>query len=211
MFHLLQILKKRKNLSFNLVKTMIKIFKFNFYIFSWILIFCNFSHSNDLKNVVNYSIRNNLEFLNQKKELINLSQDIIQTKEKKKLSITGFLNAGRSWDFKCINTINDCVDNSFTGGFSNSYSLFDGGIIDSEIENNKLSYEIKELIISDFENNLIYDVIQAYLNVLTDRNLIELSKKNIEVLNQQFNAAESRFALGEITQTEVSQASARIR
>lgn len=189
---------------------MIKFFKINFYIFSWILIFHTFSLSNDLKNVVKHSIENNLEFLSQKNELINLSEDIIQTKEKKKLSINGFLNVGRSWDFKCINTINDCVDNSFTGGLSNSYSLFDGGIVDSEIKNNKLSYEIKKLIISDVKNNLIYDVIQAYLNVLTDRNLIELSKKNIEVLNQQFNAAQSRFELGEITQTEVSQASASL-
>ena len=191
-------------------KLLSKIFKNLIFFTSITVFFYKPVFSDSLEMTVKNAITNNLEFLNAKSELFNLKEDIIQTKEKKKLSVTGFLNTGKSWDFKCESDLNSCVDNSFTGGLTNTYSLFDGGIIDSEIKSNQLNYEIKKFIISDLENDLIYNVILAYLNVLTDRKLIELSKKNIEVLNQQFQAAQSRFALGEITQTDVSQASASL-
>ena len=172
--------------------------------------FFSFCFADNLKEVVNNSIKTNLNFLNSQNELNNLKENIIQSKEKKKLSITGFLNAGKVLDLDCENNNNGCFSNSFTSGISNNFSLFDGGIISSEIKNNELEFEIKKLELENLKNNLIYDVTEAYLNVLSDRNLIELSKKNIQVLNEEFKATESRFILGEVTNTEVAQASASL-
>ena len=172
--------------------------------------FFNLCFADDLKEVINNSIKTNLNFLNSKSELKNLKEDIIQSKEKKKLSITAFLNAGKVLDLDCEKVNSGCFSNSFAGGISNNFSLFDGGIISSEIKNNEIAFEIKRLEVENLKNNMIYDVIEAYLNVLTDRNLIELSKKNIEVINKEFNATESRFMLGEVTNTEVAQASASL-
>lgn len=60
------------------------------------------------------------------------------------------------------------------------------------------------------EQDIIFQVIQAYMNVIRDRKIVTLRQKNLAVLNQQLKAANDRFAVGEITKTDVAQSTARV-
>lgn len=60
------------------------------------------------------------------------------------------------------------------------------------------------------EQDIIFQVIQAYMNVIRDRKIVTLRQKNLAVLNQQLKAADDRFAVGEITKTDVAQSTARV-
>lgn len=60
------------------------------------------------------------------------------------------------------------------------------------------------------EQDVIFQTIQSYMNVIRDRKTVILRQKNLAVLQQQLKAANDRFAVGEITKTDVAQSTARV-
>ena len=60
------------------------------------------------------------------------------------------------------------------------------------------------------EQDIIFQSIQAYMNVIRDRQIVVLRQKNVSVLNKQLDAANERFKVGEITRTDVAQSKARV-
>ena len=60
------------------------------------------------------------------------------------------------------------------------------------------------------EQDVLFQGIQAYMNVIRDRQIVGLRQKNVGVLRQELNAANERFKVGEITRTDVAQSRARV-
>jgi len=56
------------------------------------------------------------------------------------------------------------------------------------------------------EQVLLFDAVQAYANVLRDRQILSLRNRNVSFLQEQLRAANERFDVGEITRTDVAQA-----
>lgn len=60
------------------------------------------------------------------------------------------------------------------------------------------------------EQDILFRAIQAYMNVIRDRQIVGLRQQNVGVLQKQLTAADERFKVGEITRTDVAQARARL-
>jgi outer membrane protein len=60
------------------------------------------------------------------------------------------------------------------------------------------------------EQNVLFQAVQAYMNVIRDRQILSLRRKNVSFLQTQLRAANERFKVGEITRTDVSQARASL-
>ena len=60
------------------------------------------------------------------------------------------------------------------------------------------------------EQDILFQAIQAYMNVIRDRQVVGLRQKNVSVLQKQLTAADERFKVGEITRTDVAQSRARV-
>lgn len=60
------------------------------------------------------------------------------------------------------------------------------------------------------EQDILFQTIQAYMNVIRDRQIVGLRQKNVSVLKKQLTAADERFKVGEITRTDVAQSRARV-
>lgn len=60
------------------------------------------------------------------------------------------------------------------------------------------------------EAQVFLDVTTAYLNVLRDAAVLELTASNEAVLTRQLSATNDRFRVGEVTRTDVSQAESRL-
>jgi TolC family type I secretion outer membrane protein len=60
------------------------------------------------------------------------------------------------------------------------------------------------------EQQVLFNTVQAYMNVWRDRRIVDYRERNVAVLREQLNAAETRFSVGEVTRTDVSQARARL-
>jgi outer membrane protein len=56
------------------------------------------------------------------------------------------------------------------------------------------------------EQSILFNAVQAYANVLRDRQIVVLRRKNVGFLQKQLDASNARFKAGELTKTDVSQA-----
>jgi TolC family type I secretion outer membrane protein len=60
------------------------------------------------------------------------------------------------------------------------------------------------------EQDILFQAIQAYMNVIRDRQIVGLRQQNVSVLQKQLTAADERLKVGEITRTDVAQSRARV-
>ena len=59
------------------------------------------------------------------------------------------------------------------------------------------------------EQDTLLQAVDAYASVVRDQNIVRLRESGLEFFNQELKATEDRFAVGEVTRTDVSQAQAR--
>jgi outer membrane protein len=61
----------------------------------------------------------------------------------------------------------------------------------------------------DIERQVLLQAVTAYMDVVRDQELVRLNENNVNVLSRELKAAQDRFAVGEVTRTDVAQAEAR--
>src|SRR6187399_2965525 len=59
------------------------------------------------------------------------------------------------------------------------------------------------------EQQVLLDAATAYMNLLRDQAILDLNRRNVEVLTEQLKQTRDRFNVGEVTRTDVAQAEAR--
>jgi outer membrane protein len=60
------------------------------------------------------------------------------------------------------------------------------------------------------EQTVLLDAVTSYMNVLRDGAILDLQKRNVEVLQEQLRQTRDRFNVGEVTRTDVAQAEAAL-
>jgi outer membrane protein len=60
------------------------------------------------------------------------------------------------------------------------------------------------------EQTVLLDAATAYMNLLRDTAILDLQRRNVEVLQEQLRQARDRFNVGEVTRTDVAQAESRV-
>ena len=60
------------------------------------------------------------------------------------------------------------------------------------------------------EQTALLDAATAYMNVLRDTAILDLQRRNVQVLQEQLKQARDRFNVGEVTRTDVAQSEARL-
>ncbi len=61
----------------------------------------------------------------------------------------------------------------------------------------------------DVERTVLLNAVTAYMDVVRDQAVVRLQENNVNVLSRELKATEDRFAVGEVTRTDVAQAQAR--
>ncbi|GAN53431.1 TolC family outer membrane protein [Tanticharoenia sakaeratensis] len=98
----------------------------------------------------------------------------------------------------------------YAGQLSITQPLYSGGHTTAATHQavNRVMAERARLIAT--EQQVFSNVVQAYIGVVEDEQLLQLDINNEHVLEQQVAATETRFHAGEITQTDVAQARAAL-
>jgi len=60
------------------------------------------------------------------------------------------------------------------------------------------------------EQTVLLDAATVYMNVLRDSAVLELQRRNVEVIQEQLRQTRDRFNVGEVTRTDVAQAESRV-
>ena len=64
-------------------------------------------------------------------------------------------------------------------------------------------------VLRDVERIVLLQAVTAYMDVVRDQELVRLNENNVNVLSRELKASQDRFAVGEVTRTDVAQAEAR--
>ncbi len=88
-------------------------------------------------------------------------------------------------------------------------TLFDNFQTDSQIEQARALVELSTHALTNQEQNVLLSVVQAYMNVVRDTQLVALRQENVSFFDAQVSSANERLRIGEGTRIDVSQAEAR--
>ena len=64
-------------------------------------------------------------------------------------------------------------------------------------------------VLRGVEQEVLQDAVTAYADVVRDQEIVRLRESNLNFLSQELKATQDRFAVGEVTRTDVAQAQAR--
>ncbi|WP_300530046.1 TolC family outer membrane protein [Maricaulis sp.] len=93
---------------------------------------------------------------------------------------------------------------------SASQALFRGGRTSGAIDQATAQVMAGRETLRIVEQGVLVDAVTAFMDVRRDSEVVSIRRNNVEVLNQQLQAARDRFEVGEITRTDVAQAEARL-
>ena len=120
------------------------------------------------------------------------------------IGATATLSQGYSFDSPFT------LDPVLNVGLSYSQRLYDGSKTDSDIEAARALTELSRYSLQNSEQNVLLGVVQAYMGVIRDTQLVQLRQENVSFYQKQVASAKDRLNVGEGTKIDVSQAEARL-
>lgn len=99
---------------------------------------------------------------------------------------------------------------TYTAGLSYNQTVFDNFQTEAQIEQARAAAEAAEHQIRNTEQNVLLSVVDAYMSVLSGRQLVALRRENVDFFQAQLQSAQDRLDVGEGTRIDVAQAQARL-
>jgi outer membrane protein len=97
-----------------------------------------------------------------------------------------------------------------TVGVSLSQNLWTAGRTSLAVDQARASVMAGRENLREIEQSVMLSVIQAYVNVTRDMEILRIRQENLAVLQRQLEETSARFEVGEITRTDVAQAEASL-
>jgi outer membrane protein len=95
-------------------------------------------------------------------------------------------------------------------GASYNQTLFDNFKTDANVEAARAITEASRYSLQNSEQNVLLSVVQAYMGVIQNTQLVQLSQSSVKFYQAQVDSANDRLKIGEGTKIDVSQAQARL-
>jgi outer membrane protein len=108
--------------------------------------------------------------------------------------------SGAKWSFGQATTENLSV----------TQPLFRGGTTWANVKSARHDVRAGQARLTQVEQEVLLNTVRAYMEVVQTQAVVDLSKKNFDVLGKQFEAANQRFEVGEDTRTDVAQSESRL-
>jgi outer membrane protein len=104
----------------------------------------------------------------------------------------------------------DHTNNPVSASINLSQPVYRGGSTAAELRQADNTVLAERAQLAVVEEQILLQAITAYVDVVRDMAVVDLTKNNQQVIGQQLKATKERFDVGEVTKTDVSQAEARL-
>jgi outer membrane protein len=95
-------------------------------------------------------------------------------------------------------------------GVSATQPIFRGGQIVNTVRRAEADVRAQREVLRGVEQQVLLDSATSYLDVIRDGSIVKLRESNVNVLAQELKATRERFAVGEVTRTDVAQSEASL-
>ncbi|WP_375452049.1 TolC family outer membrane protein [uncultured Devosia sp.] len=134
------------------------------------------------------------------------AEDIALRQANKRPTIAANITGSYDWS---LADGNYSSTDSLTGGLSYNQNLFDNFQTDAQIEQARALADLSGQTLRNAEQNVLLSVVQAYMNVIRDTQLVSSRQESITFYDAQLKSANDRLEVGEGTKIDVAQAQAR--
>jgi len=98
----------------------------------------------------------------------------------------------------------------FQAGITATQTLFDGFQTPNRTREAESQVQAARETLRNAEQTVLLNAATAYMNLLRDSAILDLQRRNVEVLQEQLRQTRDRFNVGEVTRTDVAQAESRL-
>jgi outer membrane protein len=98
----------------------------------------------------------------------------------------------------------------FSVGATITQTLFDGFQTPNQTRQAESQVLAARETLRNTEQGVLLDAATAYMNLLRDTAILDLQRRNVEVLEEQLRQTRDRFNVGEVTRTDVAQGESRL-
>ena len=122
------------------------------------------------------------------------------------LSSTSKVTAGSTTDYRTISGYNSPVS---IGG-TITQTLYNGFQTANRTRQAESAVLASRATLRVTEQTVLLNAVTAYMNLLRDSAILDLQRRNVEVLQEQLRQTRDRFNVGEVTRTDVAQSESRL-
>ena len=98
----------------------------------------------------------------------------------------------------------------FTAGITATQTLFNGFQTANRTRQAESQVRAARSALRTAEQTVLLNAVTAYMNLLRDTAILDLQRRNVEVLQEQLRQTRDRFNVGEVTRTDVAQSESRL-
>ncbi len=190
------------------LKTRICFYKYIFFI-SLIVFKPSFLHAETLNEALAAAYKYNPQLIAEQARLRATDEGLAQAESGYRPNVTLNAEVGSQRTNTKPGALADGRSSPYGYSISLNQPLFRGFRTINGIRVAKADIAAGRASLRNTEQLVLRDTVTAYMNVVRDQAILRLRQKNLSVLNKQQEATLERFRVGEVTQTDLSQAKAR--
>jgi outer membrane protein len=174
------------------------------------LVFCSLpalAHAETIREALTSAYINNPSILSALLNVKSTAENIALAKSAKLPTLGASITGSHSYTFDGENKLDIPTVNA---GLTYQQTIFDNFKSDADIEAARAITEASRYSLQNSEQNVFLAVIQAYMSVIRDTQLVKLRQDNVTFFQAQVQSAKDRLDIGEGTKIDVSQAEARL-
>jgi Outer membrane protein len=159
----------------------------------------------DLATCIDYAMKQNIQI---KKSKITLQESQEDTKTAKAAMFPSLsFSSSHNYVSRPLNNVEGTARNSYSGdyGFNADLTVYDGSKRTKTIEQSSIQNRIKELSISQAENNIQLTILQDYVQILYAYESVKTNKSTVDLSLAQLNRTKELFRAGSKSKSDVAQ------
>ncbi|MEZ5691611.1 MAG: TolC family outer membrane protein [Rickettsiales bacterium] len=161
-----------------------------------------------LRKTLEYVYDNHPQIKAKREELKAIDENVAQAISGFRPDVTANLSKGREriksttpdWNYGDSKSKNIVVNQP----------IFKGGRTLADLKTSKERVKAARAELLSTEQELLFNAVVSYTDVVEKYYVLKLNQKNVDVLKRQLEATKSRFKVGDLTLTDVSQSEARL-
>ena len=165
-----------------------------------------------LQGAVNRTLTNNLTIKQSQVNEALGEADLQQAKYNQLPSFDASTQGGYNWGRSQVSGAFAYSSSALNinGNAQLQMTLFQGGQLRNQIIQNKLLLDVNKGQTAKIKNDLTLNVVTTYLQVLTNQDLVDAAKQQIDLANQTLQRSDIQFKVGNQTLADLSQAKAQV-
>lgn len=169
-----------------------------------------------LRQAVDFTLQNNLQIKQAQFQSAITDENLKQSKFELYPNLSSSFSAKKQFGLFFDQTAGGLVSkgsqstNTLSGGLSSNVTLFSGFRLKNQILQNKSLLEADKSNVEKVKNDLSLSVVNTYLQILNNQDLVKASEQQLALSKQQLGAADKKFKVGNNTQADLSQAEAQV-